>query len=153
MLVIQRGRLKATNGGKLPNLGGFGVKRASLPATNFKGVIMNIYQRLFNKSHEENGCIVWDGALRDGYGLVSYKNKIITVHRLRWILTYGEIPDGQQVLHKCDNRKCFKIEHLFLGTQADNLNDAVSKGHLNLSECGVKRSKGAKRNNIGQYVA
>lgn len=115
---------------------------------------MDIYQRLFKRSHQEsNGCIVWDGAIRDGYGLISYNNKITSVHRLRWILTYGEISDGQQVLHKCDNRRCFRIEHLFLGTQADNLNDAINKGHLNLSKCGVLRSINARRDKVGKYLA
>ena len=49
-------------------------------------------------------------------------------HRKAWAEANGPIPEGLQVLHHCDNPRCYNVEHLFLGTQADNLRDMVAKG-------------------------
>jgi len=75
-----------------------------------------------------NGCIL--GGARGGYGLFGNKiwNGERLAHRISWLLNYGEIPDGLCVLHKCDNRKCVNPEHLFLGTNYDNVLDRQRKG-------------------------
>lgn len=49
-------------------------------------------------------------------------------HRASWILHYGEVPDDFHVLHKCDVRNCVNPDHLFLGTNQDNIEDKVRKG-------------------------
>ena len=49
-------------------------------------------------------------------------------HRVAWVLYRGKIPRGKKVLHRCDNPPCCNPEHLFLGTQADNVADMVTKG-------------------------
>jgi len=54
------------------------------------------------------------------------------VHRLAWEAFNAEpIPDGLLVLHKCDNPKCFNPQHLFLGTQKDNMWDCINKNRKN----------------------
>lgn len=63
-----------------------------------------------------------------GYARAWYKNSKILAHRLAWIKAYGDIPKGMYVLHKCDNRVCVNVEHLFLGTIADNNKDCMDKG-------------------------
>ena len=72
---------------------------------------------------EFNGCK--DG---DGYGRVSIKGRHKKAHRVVWEKTRGPIPKGYYICHKCDNPPCCNIEHLFLGTQKDNIHDCISKG-------------------------
>lgn len=54
--------------------------------------------------------------------------KTLSAHRFAWELHFGPIPPGQQVLHRCDLRACVNPDHLFLGTQGDNVRDCVNKG-------------------------
>lgn len=63
---------------------------------------------------------------------MTYKGKCISVNRVSWEYHKGKIPPGIFVCHHCDNPKCFRIEHLFLGTPSDNMKDMVKKGRDNI---------------------
>jgi len=63
-----------------------------------------------------------------GYGRVSKGGKIEVAHRVAYELTYGAIPEGMVVMHRCDNPQCCNPGHLSLGTQKNNMWDCVSKG-------------------------
>lgn len=63
-----------------------------------------------------------------GYGLLKVQGAQQRAHRLVWEYTYGPIPDGLWVLHRCDNPPCCNPDHLFLGTNQDNQRDSVNKG-------------------------
>lgn len=79
-------------------------------------------------SVSENGCWQWTGC-RFATGYAQFHNK--RAHRVSWVLERGRIPDGLFVLHHCDNKLCVRPDHLFLGTQLDNIKDMFSKGREN----------------------
>jgi hypothetical protein len=64
----------------------------------------------------------------EGYGHFAITpGRVIGAHRAVWELTVGSIPNGLHVLHRCDNPPCVNPEHLFLGTNADNVQDSFLK--------------------------
>lgn len=76
-----------------------------------------------------SGCWLWTAsAFPDGYGQIKTSGKNMRAHRLSWILYRGEIPNGLQVLHRCDTPLCINPDHLFLGTSQDNVDDMMQKG-------------------------
>jgi hypothetical protein len=73
-------------------------------------------------------CWLWKGSKnQDGYGVIWHVDRLRGAHRISWLLNRGPIPDGLDVLHKCDVRLCCNPEHLFLGTHGDNCNDRTRK--------------------------
>lgn len=76
------------------------------------------------------GCWDWQGSVDTaGYGQMSVENRRTErASRISWRIHFGEIPTGLCVLHRCDNRRCSRPDHLFLGTRADNAADMVAKG-------------------------
>lgn len=77
-------------------------------------------------------CLEWQLAVSasTGYGKVKFRGRPLDAHRAMWIATNGQIEDGLFVMHSCDNRRCVRIEHLSLGTQAQNMQDASRKGRV-----------------------
>lgn len=74
------------------------------------------------------GCWIWTAARVNKYGVIGLFGKMVKAHRISWELHNGEIPNGLDVLHKCDNEYCVNPNHMFLGTQADNMHDMINKG-------------------------
>lgn len=86
-------------------------------------------ERFWKYVNKTETCWLWTGALFDnGYGAFSVNRKSMKAHRFSWELHYGPIQDGQRSLHKCDVRKCVRPDHLFLGTDQENVADRVLKG-------------------------
>lgn len=82
-----------------------------------------------------NDCWLWLGSKRGkGYGqiyigIINGRKRQTYAHRVSWEIANGQsIPDGLEVLHRCDTPLCVRPEHLFLGTQKDNLDDCLKKG-------------------------
>lgn len=72
-------------------------------------------------------CHVWTGAKDPkGYGRVNFKGKAILSHRVALFLHHGSWPT-LHALHRCDNPSCVNPDHLFEGTDADNMYDKVAK--------------------------
>jgi len=78
----------------------------------------------------ESGCWEFQGCRQRGYGEVVFQKRKRLAHRVAYILAHGEIPEGQYVLHRCDNPPCCNPDHLFLGDQFVNMRDMIQKGRI-----------------------
>lgn len=86
-------------------------------------------ERFWSKVSCSEGCWLWTGAKTEkGYGVFGIGKETDKAHRIAWRLSYGPIPKCIFVLHKCDTPACVRPEHLFLGTNQDNVNDMIRKG-------------------------
>lgn len=89
-------------------------------------------------------CIEWQGAKdANGYGRLTLQQRQLYAHRWTWEQAFGAIPEGLCVCHHCDNPSCINLDHLFVGTHADNMADRQQKG----------RSRGGGAHGAAQHLA
>jgi hypothetical protein len=92
------------------------------------------------------GCWLWllvcfkDG-FKDGYGRIQFRKRSHKAHRIAFLVFIGDIPEGMCVLHHCDVPNCCNPDHLFLGTNEDNVAAMVAKG---------RQAKGEKNGMFGR---
>lgn len=90
--------------------------------------------RFWAKVDTSGDCWIWTASVRNGYGQFGTPEGIQPAHRVAWTLANGDIPDGLIVCHRCDNPPCVRPDHLFLGTQLDNVRDMIDKGRAAFRE-------------------
>ena len=124
---------------------------ASLCATIFPDneEIKKFWCKVSTEFHE-NGCMEWTGAPSDGYGNFSSRffGRSVRAHRYSWFLKHGSLPIWDPhapvgILHRCDNRLCVNPQHLFIGTQMENMHDMIAKG---------RHRPHGKWRNLGKYT-
>lgn len=98
-------------------------------------VIDRFWSKVIRGAADE--CWPWIGPiLPTGYGCFTIGSKIdgsrttVLAHRVAYTIEHGPLPPGMNALHKCDRRPCCNPDHLFPGTQADNMRDCAAKGRI-----------------------
>lgn len=90
-------------------------------------LVSDILMKIDRRSGSD-GC--WRYAKHDSYPTFYIFGKFVKGHRFMWSMRNGQIPNGKVICHKCDIRWCINPDHLFCGTQKDNVADARQKGRL-----------------------
>lgn len=87
--------------------------------------------RLLQDVRVEGDCWIWTGTSDGrGYGQLTTHNRHYSAHRLSCEIAKGPIPSGLVVMHACDVPPCICPDHLFVGTQSDNIRDMFNKGRF-----------------------
>lgn len=86
-------------------------------------------ERFWSKVRKTDGCWEWQACLNEkGYGIFGTGGKKIDrAHRISYRLLVGPVPNGMFICHHCDNPACVRPDHLFVGTNRDNVDDMLSK--------------------------
>ena len=88
-----------------------------------------IRERFWSKVDRSGECWLWmRGEDTSGYGTFRLAKTSDRAHRVAWSMERGDIPPGKYVLHCCDNRRCVRPDHLYIGTHADNMRDMIARG-------------------------
>lgn len=72
-------------------------------------------------------CWLWTGSLLGPYGSLWAQGKRRLAHRISWIITHGKVGSNDLICHHCDTPPCVRPDHLFMGSPADNAQDAAKK--------------------------
>lgn len=92
---------------------------------------------------DPDGCWPFLGYIAShGYGQFSFSKYRVRAHRFAWVMSRGDVPEGHDVCHACDNPRCVNPSHLFTAPHVENLRDSIRKGR--------KRAWGLQKLNAAQ---
>lgn len=99
-------------------------------------------------------CWKWDGPKTGSkpYGAFCFDNGFVYAHRFSYALHHGEIPENKVVMHLCDDPLCVNPRHLAIGTQRENIHDAMGKDRWMTPARREYLAKPAKRAKWGQFA-
>lgn len=144
----KRDRLPSSGEVRAPRVGLAGGRHRSYTAAEL------LWART-DKTTSPHGCWLVSGvAQHNGYLHIFDAGRQVKAHRLSWELLRGPVPAGLKVLHNCpggDNPRCVNPDHLFLGTQRDNIHDSIRKGRYNTY--GVQKLNAAQVREIRALAA
>lgn len=116
-----------------------GSARSTVLTTMNKRNSRPIADRFWEKVNRYTGpyilntrCWIWTASSGERrYGQLWFKGTNVKAHRIAWLLKHGALPPkGRVVMHRCDNTRCVRADHLSIGTPRENSQDAQSKGRL-----------------------
>lgn len=132
---IRHGRLRARKMGRDWYVSEDEVERYRRESRRSKDYAIEVVpadvETFWSKVTKTDGCWTFQTA---GYGYANMVThgpnnpRVVKAHRFSWTLHNGQVPPGLRVCHHCDNPPCVRPDHLFLGTDADNMRDKVAKG-------------------------
>jgi len=103
-------------------------------------------KRFWDKVDKSGYCWEWLAYKdKEGYGQFQIGHKSFKAHRISYLLSIGPITEDMFICHHCDNPGCVRPSHLFMGTQTDNMRDAIVKGRVNVLGINNGRSKLTER--------
>lgn len=133
------------------------VKAYGLKKGDFRPFLKGHHTKILKPNKEKfmrhvlkdvSGCWLWTAHIDEhGYGRYTLDGVFMGAHRAAYKIFVGEIPLGLLALHKCDNPQCCNPEHLFIGTQKDNMQDKIKKGRANWAlgeRCGSSKLNNEK---------
>jgi hypothetical protein len=105
-------------------------RRVTLPNRRSEFGSPKMLERFWSRVRKSGGRWEWTACInQDGYGMVRVFGRASKgAHRVSWEMANGPIPHGGHILHRCDNRRCVRPDHLFLGDNAANTADRQAKG-------------------------
>ena len=113
-------------------------RRNQRPLGSMDERVAALEKRILSKLKSNGDCLELPCAERSGgYTTLSLGGKLFRGHRFVWLFYMGEIAPGLEVCHTCDNRKCVNLDHLWLGTKTENMQDASRKGRTYRGGAGV----------------
>src|SRR5262245_43416647 len=96
---------------------------------------VRFWEKVSREIPDNGGCWLWTAQLNNkGYGCFRFRGRPFFAHRASWILHYGQLEPGRNVLHHCDTPSCVRPDHLFVGCQKTNMGDCSEKGRISRGE-------------------
>jgi len=119
------------------------------------GASLSLVTRFWLKVRKTDSCWRWTGNLsKDGRADIVVGDRSqgrIKIHRLSWLIHYGDIPEKLSVLHHCDLSSCVNPDHLWLGTRSDVLTQAWSKGKMDKIEHKGKKGSDSPVSKLNEH--
>lgn len=111
------------------------TRKSTARPKRFDGSGESVLRHVAELPAEDNGCVLWvaGAATNNGYGRFNMRRpeggfKGVLAHRFVWEQANGPIPAGMEVLHACDTPRCVNVDHLSVGTHAENMKQMSERG-------------------------
>lgn len=119
-------------------------RNAGLKASWLKRGPQTVKNYIKSKIIKVDGCHLWKGARKGRYGYFQFKYNVGAAHKEVYEALVGPVPKGKCVLHTCDDQRCVKIKHLYVGDRKDNRRDFMKRHPRAMELCLAAAKVGAK---------